>query len=366
MNHRQHILLNPGPVNIRPKVRKTLLSPDLCHREPEFSELLEETHGNLLSVFGIEKDFTAVILTGSGTLALETAVSSCVSQEEKILIINNGVYGQRISEIADRHGLQKIELKYAYNERPKAEDVRKALQKDTSIRVVAMVHHETSTGMLNPLNEIGACVRAENRSFLIDAISSLGGEPFDFEASGASFIAGTSGKCLHAFPGLSFVLVRKNELARIRNIKPRSLYLDINHYLQNEVPFTPSVPLFYAFNAALKELKREGLERRIKIYEERSRLIHKTLKKSGVKFLLPEGFSSQCLVALFLPEGLSYKTLHDALKEKGFVIYAGQSRFKDKIFRISNMGDYPLSIIKRFCRILEKVLAHEKTPVAVD
>lgn len=373
MKSRQHILLNPGPVNIRPKVRKTLLEPDLCHREPEFGELLKETRENLLKVFGIEKDFTAVILTGSGTSALETAISSSITDDEKILVINNGVYGERISKIADLHGLKKVELKYPFSERPKAADVDRALVKDPSIRVVAMVHHETSTGMLNPLNEIGNVVRKHGRTFLVDAISSIGGEEFDFDKSGAGIVAGTSGKCLHGFPGLAFVLVRKNEAERIRKIKPRTLYLDLANHLvnqeKNDVPFTPAVPLFYAFNAALKELRKETLASRIRTYKERSQLIHKTIKKLGIQYLLPEGFSSQCLVALYLPKGLNYDTLHDKLKKAGFVIYAGQSSFKDKIFRISNLGDYPLSVIQKFCKVLTAIVArkpHAAPSLALD
>ncbi|MBI4971899.1 MAG: 2-aminoethylphosphonate aminotransferase [Candidatus Omnitrophica bacterium] len=369
MSTRQYILLNPGPVNIRPKVRKSLLLPDLCHRELEFAKLLRETRSNLLKVFGIEKTFTTAIITGSGTSALEAAVSSCVDEDEKILVINNGVYGERISKIADVHGLGKAELKYNFDMRPKAQDVDRELARDESIRVVAIVHHETSTGMLNPLEEIGAIVAKHGRTLLVDAISSLGGEPFNFNKSEAGIVVGTSGKCLHGFPGLAFVLIRKDEAKRIAKIKPHSFYLDLTNSLANQekddVPFTPAVPLFYAFNEALKEIQKDGgVAKRIAAYKERSELIHKTLKKLGVKFLLPEGLSSQCLVALYLPEGLTYQKLHDALKQSGFVIYAGQSKFKDKIFRISNLGDYPLSTIKRFCQTLTKIVAGKRKHAA--
>ncbi len=376
MKLKQYILLNPGPVNIRPSVRKSLLLPDLCHREPEFGEILAETRKNLLEVFGIEKDFTCAIITGSGTSALESAVSSCVNDGERILVINNGVYGERIAKIAEIHGIMKTELKYNFDERPRPEDVERVLSKDPSIRAVAMVHHETSSGMLNPLDEIGTAARKYGKTFLVDAISSLGGEVFDFKKSCAGFVIGASGKCLHAFPGLSFVLIRKDEAERIAKIKPRTLYLDLANTLanqeKNDIPFTPAVPLFFAFNAALKELKKEGVAKRIKLYNERSGLIHRTLKKLGIKFLIPEGYSSQCLVGLYLPEGLSYQQLHDGLKEKGFVIYAGQSKFKNKIFRISNLGDYPIAVIKRFCSALESIVAgkkknaHAKTAVALD
>ena len=171
MSARQYTLLNPGPVNIRPNVRKTLLLPDLCHREPEFGALLKETRANLLKVFGIEKEFTTAIITGSGTSALESAVSSCVGEGEKILVINNGVYGDRISKIADLHGIEKVELKYNFDMRPRLQDVDRELSKDESIRVVAMVHHETSSGMLNPLEEIGSIVKKHDRVFLVDATS---------------------------------------------------------------------------------------------------------------------------------------------------------------------------------------------------
>lgn len=353
--------MNPGPVNITDRVRKALLKPDICHREKEFSELLASIQKRLVKIFGAEKTHTAVIFTGSGTAALEAMLFSFSDKAHKTLVLANGVYGERVREILELHGASARTLSSDIGRFPSLGEIEKALRSDRSIRAVAMVHHETSSGMLNPLEDVSRLARRYKKTFLVDAISSLGAEKIDLKDIGA--LAGTAGKCLHGYPGVSFVLVSKKEAAKSGRKKPGTLYLDLWNTLRCEenqdTPFTPAVPLFYAFEEALKELQAEGLKKRLLLYKTRCQILEKGFQKLGLRFLVEQKHRSHVLTALWMPDGLSYKKLHAALKKNGFVIYAGQSRLAGKIFRVSNLGDMSLPDIRRFLSVLRKVLARK-------
>ena len=153
------VLLNPGPVNVTERVRQALLNPDLCHREKEFSDLMQSIRSKLVRAFGIQNDFDAVLTTGSGTAALEMAVSSCLGEGQTILVIRNGVYGDRIAAMAEAYGFNIQCLDTPWGEPPILDDIEQALERDPNIEVVALVHHETTTGLLNPVHEIGELVQ---------------------------------------------------------------------------------------------------------------------------------------------------------------------------------------------------------------
>jgi 2-aminoethylphosphonate-pyruvate transaminase len=359
MNHQ--ILLNPGPVNVSERVRQALLIPDTCHREKEFSELLLRIRQNLLSVLEIEKSFTSVILTGSGTAALEAGVLAAASGKGKLLVLTNGIYGDRIAEIAQRHRIPTIVLRFPYHQRFILERIEETLKRNRTIRAIAMVHHETSTGMSNPIGEIGKLSKQYRKWLLVDAISSLAGDPLDFEKENVDFCVGTAGKCLHAFPGACFVLFRKSISKEIAKQKPSSLYFDIGKIWQlqekGDIPFTPAVQLYSAFSAALDELVQETLPMRIESYRQRAQLLRKGFDELELEYLLPVDLYSNTLTSLRLPQGFTYEKLHDPLKEEGFVIYAGQNHFKRQIFRVAHMGNIPEEELKRFLEVLGKILS---------
>jgi 2-aminoethylphosphonate-pyruvate transaminase len=337
------VLLNPGPVNVTGRVRQALLKPDLCHREAEFSDLLRSIRSKLVRVFGISSDFDAVLVTGSGTAALEMAVCSCLSEGKTMLVIRNGVYGDRIAAMAKTHRLKQLSLKYDWGQPPEVSDIEQALKQHPKIEVVALVHHETTTGLINPVQDIGQVVRKHKRRFLVDSISGLAGDPLDFNRADVDFCVGTANKCLQGLPGVAFVLVRKSELPRLEAIPERSHYFNLykNHQAQEngETLFTPAVQVYYAFDAALDELLEESLEKRMQRYRQAAQLLRKGFKEMKLEFLIPESHRSNTLTALKLPEGVSYQSLHRQLKKKGFVIYAGQKKLSESIFRIANMGD---------------------------
>ncbi len=335
--------MNPGPVNVTDKVRDAQLQGDLCHREPEFSALMGSIRKKLLQAFEIKQEYSAILITGSGTAAMEMAISSCLTPNRSILIIQNGVYGERISKMADVYKMDKHLLNYNWGETVKIAEIEQALKQDTSIEVIAMVHHETTTGLLNPLPEIALLAKQYDKRLVVDCISSLGGDDINFKQYPIDFVVGTANKCIHGLPGVSFVLHRKVDLPRIKGIPSRSVYLDLTEYLKAQEKgdslFTPAVQAHYALDAALDELLEETVSGRIKRYRKTAENLRKGFKDMGLEFLIPEDQRSNCLTALKIPNGISYDWLHDKLKENGFIIYAGQGLFNRKIFRLANMGN---------------------------
>ena len=338
------MLLNPGPVNVSDRVRQALLRPDICHRESEFNDLLQGIKAKLLKAFvpGAEAEYAAVVITGSGTAAVESAMMSSIPHGKRMLIINNGVYGERLSQMVGLHRLGVSELKYDWTAKPDPERLRLALRQHPEAHGVAMVHHETTTGLLNPVKDIAEVVDTQNRVFIVDAVSALGGETIDIAGSHMYMVAGTAGKCIQGFPGVSFVLVRKGFLERMRVYPKRSWYLHLTHYVddqgQGTIPFTPAVQIYYAFDEALNELLEEGVAKRIQRYRKMAALIRERMSKIGIKAVLTPERQSNTITAYYLPDGLAYQTLHDRLKEQGYVIYAGQGNLENKIFRVANMG----------------------------
>jgi 2-aminoethylphosphonate-pyruvate transaminase len=299
-------------------------------------------------------------VNGSGTAALESAVMASVESNKKLLVINNGVYGSRIAQLARIHQIPLIEIRSPVTDRPDVTRIAAALKREGSIGTVAMVHHETSTGMLNPVEEVGALTKKYRRRFLVDGISSLGAEQLDLPKFNIGLCVGSAGKCLQGPPGLSFVLLAQEEVSRIVKLRPRSLYLDLGIHLKSQEagdpPFTPAIPLFFAFHAALDELLREKLKGRIMKYRQRALLLRSYFKKMKLEFLLDEKLLSNTLTSMWVPKRLTYLQLHDALKKAGFVVYAGQSELKGKIFRVAHMGQLLQADLVIFLRTLKGIV----------
>ena len=190
----RNILLNPGPVNITEKVRQAMTLPDLCHREKEFSDLMVSIRGKLLQAFNIEEAFTSVLVSGSGTAALEMAVSSSLSSGRSMLVIENGVYGERISKLCDVYNFHYHSIKQDWGIPPNLNDIENKLKTQNDIEVVSLVHHETTTGLLNPLQSVGELAKKYGKIFLVDCISSIAGDEIDFKF--IDLAVGTANKCL--------------------------------------------------------------------------------------------------------------------------------------------------------------------------
>ncbi|APA87509.1 2-aminoethylphosphonate aminotransferase [Paraburkholderia sprentiae WSM5005] len=344
------LLLNPGPVTLTERVRNSLLQTDLCHRESEFFDLQEEARTRLVDVYGLDpNEWQAVLMTGSGTAAVESMTAALVPRDGKLLVVENGVYGERIAQIATQYGIAHEALKHDWMDAPDLEKIARHLDADKSFTHVAVIHHETTTGRLNDIAALGALCRERGLRLLVDGVSSFGAEPIDFADASLDALAATANKCLHGVPGASFVLVRRAALARAAS---RTYYLDLVRLArlqdQRNTPFTPSVHAYYALVEALRELADEGGWRaRHAGYAALAEQVRAGLAARGIGSVLPAAQSSVVLRAYRLPNGLAYAQLHDALKARGFVIYAGQGGLSAELFRISTMGNIGAADIDR-------------------
>lgn len=350
------ILMNPGPVGLSEGVRQALLKPDLCHREAEFTILQTGISQKLLEVYALPaSDWAAILLTGSGSAAMEAMLCSLVTN--KVLIIENGVYGERLTQMAVAHGINHHCVSYDWGQKIDMAQLASTLDQHPDLSQVAMIHHETTTGLLNPVNAVAKLCKQKNLGLLVDGVSSFGAEAIDFEQLDAC--ASTANKCLHGVPGVSFVLARRRLFSTPPQVA-RSVYFDLHHYLscqtQNTVPFTPAIPAYYALDTALDELKTAGgWQSRHQDYSHKMALLRSALPRLGMQEYLSQGEHSVVLNAFYLPNQLSYAQLHDQLKQEGFVIYAGQGELLN-IFRLSVMGNMTVANIECFISVLEKLL----------
>jgi len=325
------VLLNPGPVNLTSRVRNALTKPDLCHREPEFSRLQGRIRSAVINVYGLsKKDYASVLLTGSGTLAVESMITSLIPPNGKLLVLANGVYGERIQRMALAHGIKQTVVAHRWGKELDMDRIEAQLADDGETSHVAVVHHETTTGRLNDLATVGALCQRYRKEFLVDAVSSFGSEDLHFDKWNITACAASANKCLHGAPGVSFVVGRRASFVDLKAGKPRSVYLDLSNYWQEQEkgfsPFTHAVHVFYAFDEALKELKETGGRRaRQKRYEKLASLIRSRAQELGLIRYLTTGPLACSLTAFCLPKNTSYEQLHDPLRDAGFVIYARQS-----------------------------------------
>ncbi|KVH29926.1 2-aminoethylphosphonate aminotransferase [Burkholderia cepacia] len=343
------LLLNPGPVTLTERVRRSLLQPDLCHRESEFFDLQDEARARLVAAYELDPaEWAAVLMTGSGTAAVESMIAALVPQDGKLLVIENGVYGERITQIATQYGIAHEALKHEWMQAPDLAQIAARLDAG-GYSHVAVIHHETTTGRLNDLGAIAGVCRARGVKMLVDGVSSFGAEAIDFAGGDIDAVAATANKCLHGVPGAAFVIVRRSALAKAAS---RTYYLDLGRLAklqdQRNTPFTPSVHAYYALVEALREFDEAGGWRaRHAHYKALADQAQAGLAARGMPLVLPEGESSVVLRAYRLPQGVTYETLHDGLKARGFVIYAGQGGLSKELFRISTMGAIASADVER-------------------
>ena len=349
------ILLNPGPVVLSERVRQALLKPDLCHREQEFIDLQNKIRTNLLDVYKLPAEqWAGIVFTGSGTSAMEAMMTSLVPAHGKVLIIENGVYGERLTKIAKIHDIDHVVMHHEWGEEIDLEKLEGELQYHEELSHVAVVHHETTTGRLNNIDSIAElCRKHSNIPILLDAVSSFGAERIKFEEWNIAACAATANKCLHGVVGTSFVIANREAIGQMSATPARTLYLDLVTYLEcqdvNGTPFTQSIQTFYALAEALDELNDDGgLNKRQQQYWQLMDIVRSGLQNLNIKPYFEKQDCSCVLNAFYLPDGINYEELHDKLKETEFVIYAGQGGLAKSLFRISCMGTICDSDMERF------------------
>lgn len=352
------IIFSPGPANISERVRNALTLPDICHRDDEFTDLLGDVKGLIAKALKIDDSYGIVLFSGSGTLAIESLLTCLTGWEKTLLIISNGVYGERAAEIAKTYGVRVVELKLDWGTLPDLTEVEEEL-KMPEIGGVYLIHHETTTGLLNPLKEISLLAKKYNKLVLSDTISSIAGEHLDFEC-GLDAVLGTANKCFRGVPGVSFAVVSEDFVTTAEKRDRRTYYSDLITHLERErkgeTPFTPPVHSLFAFREALREILEEGVENRIAHYKNISKLLRAGLKDLGLKLYLPEEQYSNTMTSVYLPPGFSYEELHDLLKERGFVIYNSQGFLRGKVFMLGVVGLINEQDIGNFLEALDEVI----------
>ena len=351
------ILLTPGPATTSDSVKEAQVVPDICPREKEFGNLLASISTDLTKIAGGDEEYICVIFGGSGTAGMDSTISSVVNG--KILIINNGAYGKRFVDIAKSYSIKFKELIFDWNEEINLEKIESELSNDKEIKYIAVIHHETTTGILNPIQEIGALAKKYNCVFIVDAISSFAGIPFSVKECNIDFMISTSNKCIQGMPGVCFIVSKKIELEKLKNHSKKSFYLNlyVNYeYFKNnkQTPFTPPVQTIYALRKAIDEFFQEGAENRHRRYMENNKVLVEGMENLGFKKALNNIKESRLLTTFREPADnkYSFEKMHDLVYKKGFTIYPG--KIKEKTFRLANIGDINSNDIRNFLKVMEE------------
>ena len=337
-------LFSPGPVLVNSNVRCALLHYDICHRSKEFEQLFQETQSLIKSLFQADDSYYSVIVSGSGTSANETVLSSIFNTGDAVLLVKNGLFGERLEEIIDKYEIPKINASFTWGEYPDVAKVEQQIINNPQIKVVAMVFHETSTGMINPVKEIGRICKKYNKLFYVDCVSAAGGEFVDVVENNISIATSVGGKCVGAFPGSAYVCAKESLLKSLTSTQCKNVYLSLQKHYQSAItshqtPNTPNVTLFWSLNIALKDIMENGLENRITRYRRCAAIIREGVQKLGMRLLLSE-YMSNTVTSVFLPEGIAVQPFLEEMERRGYVFYIGKGDYaKQNMIQIANMGE---------------------------
>ena len=358
---RREVLLNPGPSTTTDSVKYAQVVADICPRELEFGNLMEEVATGLTEVCADPKDYVTVMFGCSGTGADEAMVSSCVPPDGKLLVVDNGSYGARLAKIASVYGIDMDVFKSSTYE-PIDLAALEAQMQAKKYTTFAIVYHETTTGLLNPLDKICPMAKKYGMTTICDIVSAYGGMPIDLGSLGIDFATSTSNKHIGGMAGVGFVVCKKSELLKQKDWPMRNYYLNLydqyKYFLETkQTRFTPPVQTFYALRQAIIETRQETVEKRFERFTECWKILVKGLKNIGLKMLVKEEFQSHFITAILIPETpkYSFNDLHDYVRKFGFTIYPGKLGNIDT-FRIANMGDIRPEEMTRFVGILREYM----------
>ncbi len=344
-----YLLLTPGPLSTTATVRAAMLQ-DSCTWDADYNQgVVEPIRRELVRLATgpeYQSDYSAVLLQGSGSYVVESVLGSAIGSDECLLIINNGAYGARMGEMARCLGLRHHELDCGETTRPEPAAIEAMLVRHPEITHLAMVHCETTTGMLNPLEEVAALCQRRGIRLIVDAMSSFGGIPIDMGRLGIEFLISSANKCIQGVPGFGFVIARRAALAACAG-RARSVSLDLHAQWQTmeqqggKWRFTSPTHTVLAFAQALRELDEEGgITARHRRYSDNQRTLVTGMAELGFAPLLPEQWQSPIITAFYSPAHPDYRfaDFYQRLKAQGFVIYPGKVSQAD-CFRIGNIGD---------------------------
>lgn len=375
MKIKRNILLNPGPATTTDTVKMAQVVPDICPREKEFADMMKGLREDLVKVaHGDPKRHTAVLFTGSGTINIDICLNSLLPEGKRILVINNGAYSSRAVEVCRYYGMPHIDLKSSVFDIPDLKEVERTLDENPDIALVYTTHHETGTGVLNPIREIGAMAHAHGAVFVVDTTSSLGMIPFDMVRDNVDFCMASAQKGLMAMTGLSFVIGDRAVIEQSAGYPKRSYYCNL--FLQydyfektGQMHFTPPVQTIYATIQALKEYWQEGEEAKFARHRAVFEAIHEGLAELGFRDVIRREIQSGLVVSVKYPDDANwdFDRVHDYCYDHGFTIYPGKISTTDT-FRLCSLGAIVPEDIKEFFVTLRAALVENgiEIPVKYD
>ena len=342
---RDKLLFTPGPLTTSLSVKQAMLH-DAGSWHFEFNSKVKWVREEILEVAGLSRQagWEAILLQGSGTFGVEAVFATCVPPDGKVCVLANGAYGERMALMLQHLKINSILLRAPENTPNNPAALDRALASDQAISHVAIVHCETTTGILNPIQEAGAVVKRHGRSYVVDAMSSLGAIPFDIAASGIDYLISSANKCLEGVPGFSFVICRRGALLACDGYA-RSLSLNLLDQLKGfekngQFRYTPPTHSILALEQALKELDQEGgVAGRAARYRRNQETLVEGMKRLGFRPYLDPSVQSCIITAFYFPEdqNFSFDAFYRKLSDKGFIIYPGKIS-QANTFRIGSIG----------------------------
>jgi len=339
------VLLNPGPATTTDTVKRAQIVNDICPREKEFGEIMRGVSADLVRiVHGEEAGYSAVLFCGSGTVCIDASLSSFLPAEGKVLIVDNGAYSSRAAEVCEYYGMPYIDLKLPIDKPVDVALVEEALVENPDVALVYTTHHETGTGVLNPVREIGAAAHAHEAIFVVDTTSSLALMPIDISVDNIDACMASAQKGIQGMTGLSFIIARTDLIEQSAAYPKRSYYCNVYQqyaYFEKsgQMHFTPPVQTIYAAKQALIEYFEEGEQAKWARHKAMADRIHAGLDRLGLKESIDRSFQSSLVVSVNYPEdpNWDFERVHDYCYEHGFTIYPGKITGTDT-FRLCTLG----------------------------
>lgn len=373
-------LFTPGPLTTSQTVKQAMLR-DLGSRDTEFIGAVREIRQGLLDVAGVSQSagYECVLLQGSGTFGIEAVMTCAIPRDGKWLILVNGSYGHRMCAIADVHGIEYTSRTIAENTAFTSDDVDALLVEDASITAVAIVHCETTTGIMNPVQEIGEVVAKHGKVFFVDSMSAFGAVEFDFESCNIDYLVSSANKCIEGVPGFSFCIANRATLEQTEGWS-RTLSFDLYAQWQGlekngQFRFTPPTHTMLAFRQALEELKIEGgVAGRARRYRANCNCLQEGMAELGFETYLPTDKQGHIITSFLYPDDKNFQfdEFYDQLNRRGYVIYPGKVSNAD-CFRIGNIGRiFPADVaallgeIKSVLKQMDVQLQPGKSLIAAD
>ena len=335
-------------------VRLASALPDLNHRDPEFLELIQETKTRLLNVYPqTVTGWHPYLLGGSGTLAVEAMISSCIPHDAKpVLVLENGYYSGRIRDILEVHGIAYQAIEHDWLSAWDFGQIESALQ--SGCYAVVGTHNETTTGRLNDIHRLSQLCHKYDAYCFIDAMSSFGADPIEF--THLDVVCASANKCLHGIPGVGFVLVRDGDLLdSLKQITPRSYYMNLPMYAGDQPPLTPPVPALQAFRQALREFPSSAQARKTE-YIKKAKFVRDALIKRSFEPAIPLAETSCTLTTFTLPKGFTYEAWFQANREAGFILYGCKGDLHNRFFQVSQMGETSVSDLAQWIEAVDNLL----------